>query len=128
VVGTTLSRIPIWLFVLSVPVVAGIAILVTAGVSDDSGSATAGSARDADSVVIKNFEFSPNRITVTAGTPITVVNDDNVTHTFTANRGAFDTGDLNSGRRADVMVARAGTYPYHCEIHPFMKATVDVSP
>ena len=124
-----LGRIPMWLIVLIVPALAGIAVLVTAVVSGDGGTATAGSgAPAADTVNIKNFAFEPNPFTVKAGQPITVVNDDNVTHTFTANQGAFDTGDINSGRRSDVTIARAGTYAYHCDVHPFMKATVRVSP
>jgi plastocyanin len=122
-------RIPTWLIVVIVPVVAGIAVLVTVLVSGDGGGGTTvRSAVAADTVDIKNFSFSPNPITVKAGTAITVVNDDNVTHTFTANKGAFDTGDLNGGQRGSVTVDRAGAYAYHCEIHPFMKATLRVSP
>ena len=60
-------------------------------------SATAQSATSADTVDIKDFSFSPKRITVKAGQPITVANEDNVTHTLTANNGAFDTGDLGGG-------------------------------
>ena len=126
---SALRRIPTWLIVVVVPLVAGIAVLVTVLVSGDGGGgATARSAAAANTVDIKNFSFSPNLITVKTGTPITVINDDNTTHTFTANNGAFDTGDLNSGQRGSVTVARAGTFAYHCEIHPFMKATLRVSP
>lgn len=118
-----------WVTVLIVPALAGIAVLVTVAVSGDGGSAAARSAAPAaDTVNIKNFSFSPNPITVKAGQPVTVVNDDGVTHTFTANQGAFNTGDINSGQRGDVTVARAGTYAYHCNIHTFMKATVKVVP
>ncbi len=126
---TALRRIPMWLIVLIVPALAGVAVLLTAVASGDGRSATARSvAPAADTVNIKNFSFAPNPITVKAGQPITVVNDDNVTHTFTANKGAFNTGDVNGGQRSGVTVARAGTYAYHCEIHTFMTATVRVSP
>ena len=111
-----------------VPLAAGIAVLVTVSVSGDGGGGATVRSAAADTVVIKNFSFSPNPITVKAGTPITVINDDNTTHTFTADNGAFDTGDLNSGQRRSLTVDRAGTYPYHCEIHPFIKATLRVSP
>jgi plastocyanin len=126
--GTALSRIPMWLLVLIVPVVAGIAILVTAPISGDIGTAPARSAAGADTVVIKNFAFSPNRLTGKAGQTITVVNDDSTAHTFTADRGAFNTGDLNGGQRGHVTVGQPGLYRYHCEIHPFMKAIVEISP
>jgi plastocyanin len=124
---TPLGRLRTWVIVLLVPAIAGIAILVTAGVSGDWSSAPPGSV-PADTVDIKNFSFSPNPITVKAGHTITVVNDDGVTHTLTANGGAFDTGNLSSGKRGHVTVARTGSYAYHCEIHPFMRATVEIAP
>jgi plastocyanin len=128
-IDTALRGIPTWLFVVIVPIAAVVAVLVTALVSGDGGgSATGRSAAAADTVYIKNFSFSPNPITVKAGAAITVINEDNTTHTFTANKGSFDTGDLGSGQRGSVTIARVGTYAYHCEIHPFMKATLQVSP
>jgi plastocyanin len=122
-----LRRVPTWVLVLAVPVVAVIAVFIT-DVLSGNGGATAQSAATPNTVNIKNFSFSPNPITVKAGVPIIVVNDDNVTHTFTANGGAFGTGDVGSGHRDRVTVGRAGTYAYHCEIHPFMTGTVRVSP
>jgi plastocyanin len=112
---------------MAVPLVAVIAVFVTDALSGNGG-ATAQSAATPNTVNIKNFSFSPNPITVKAGAPIAVVNDDNVTHTFTANGGAFGTGDIGSSHRDRVTVGRAGTYAYHCEIHPFMTGTVRVSP
>lgn len=125
---SALARIPTWIFVVLVPVIAGLAILVTAPLSGSGGSAAARSLPAEDTVVIRNYSFEPKRITARVGQPVTVVNEDAVTHTFTADRRGFDTGDLGSGRRAHITVARAGTYPYHCQIHPFMKGTVEVSP
>lgn len=122
-----LRRVSTWVLVMAVPVVAVIAVLVT-GVSSGNGGGAARAAARADAVDIKNFTFSPNPITVKAGAPITVVNEDNVTHTLSANGGAFNTGDLGGGRRDRITAASAGTYAYHCEIHPFMTGTVRVSP
>ena len=125
--GTTaLRRVPAWVLVMAVPVVAVIAVFIT-NVLSGNGGATAQSTTSPDTVNIKNFSFSPNPITVRAGAPITVVNDDNVTHTFTANGGAFDTGDLGGDHRDRVTVQRPGTYAFHCEIHTFMTGTVRVS-
>ena len=112
---------------MAVPVVAVIAVFITDALSGNGG-ATAQSAASPNTVNIKNFSFSPNPITVRAGAPIIVVNDDNVTHTFTANDGAFDTGDVGVNHRDRVTLGRAGTYAYHCEIHSFMTGTVRVSP
>jgi plastocyanin len=120
-------RVPTWLLVLLVPAVALIAVLVT-GFGGGQSGATAGSATAANTVTIKNFAFSPNPITVKTGTTLTVVNDDTITHTLTADNGAFDTGDLAGGRRARLTLDRPGTYTYHCQIHTFMTGTVRVSP
>ena len=63
-----------------------------------------------------------------AGSTITVINDDNTTHTLTANNGAFDTGDVGAGQDGRITVDRAGTFAYHCTIHTFMTGTPRVTP
>jgi len=122
-----IRRVPIWLVVLLVPAVALVAVLVTGFGGGESG-ATAGSGTAANTVTIKNFAFSPNPITVNAGTTLTVVNRDTITHTLTADAGAFDSGDLAGGRRAHLTLDHPGTYTYHCQIHTFMTGKVRVSP
>ena len=76
------------------------------------------------SVTIKNFAFSPKTLEAKAGSKVTVKNKDGTTHTFTANKGAFDTGDIDGGSSATITVKKAGTYAYHCNIHDFMKGTI----
>ena len=76
------------------------------------------------SVTIEGSEFSPKTLKVKAGAKVTVKNKDGATHTFTANKGAFDTGDIGGGTSATVTVKKPGTYAYHCEIHSTMKGTV----
>ena len=80
-----------------------------------------------DAVTIQNFKFGPATLTVKPGAKVTVTNSDSTTHTATANGGAFDTGDLDPGSSKTITLAKAGTYAYHCQIHPFMKATIVVS-
>jgi plastocyanin len=123
-----LRRVPTWLLVAIVPVVAVIAMVVTNFVSSDQRSAATGSAAAPNTVVIKNFSFSPKPITVKTGSTITVINDDNTTHTLTANNGAFNTGDVGGGQDGRITVDRAGTFAYHCTIHTFMTGTVRVTP
>lgn len=78
-------------------------------------------------VVISNFAFHPSNFTVAPGARITVTNKDSVTHTFTADDGAFDTHDLAPGRTAAVRApTKAGTYPFRCTIHQFMTGTLTV--
>lgn len=75
-------------------------------------------------VTIKGFAFSPKSLKVKAGAKVKVSNEDGTTHTFTANKGAFDTGDIDGGSSATVTVKKPGTYAYHCNIHSSMKGTI----
>jgi plastocyanin len=101
-----------------VVIVAGLAL----GLGALPGSAAATS--KARTVTIKNFKFSPSPLKVKAGSKITVKNADSTTHTFTANKGAFNTGDIESGSSASVTIKKPGTFAYHCQIHNFMKGTI----
>jgi plastocyanin len=73
--------------------------------------------------------FSPNPLTVAAGTTVTWANHDAVAHTATATSpsGAFDTGNIPVGSTSKtVTFSTPGTFQYHCSIHPNMVATVTV--
>ena len=47
-------------------------------------------------------------------------------HTVTADDGSFDSGNISVGKTFSHTFQTAGTFAYHCTIHPFMKATVIV--
>ncbi|MBW8078412.1 MAG: hypothetical protein GJU76_10140 [Gallionella sp.] len=101
--------------------------------SPSSGSATSPSSiapatATSFTVVIKNFAFTPSSLTVSPGATITVRNDDSATHTLTSTSGAFNTGDIAPGASKTFVAPKtSGTYPYICEIHQFMHATLVVS-
>jgi manganese oxidase len=88
---------------------------------------TAGAQGKTTTVSIKNFAFNPPNATVAPGTTVTWVNNDQTAHTATANDGAFDSGTLQPGQSYSFKFDKPGTYAYHCEIHPYMTATVTVS-
>lgn len=69
--------------------------------------------------------FSPNPLTVSAGTTVTWTNNDKTTHTVTSNSGAFN-GSVSPNAQFSYTFATAGTFAYHCTIHPGMVATVTV--
>jgi len=92
-----------------------------------SPTTTAAPAAAATTVHIKNFAFSPTPLQVKAGQTITVVNDDTVSHTFTADGGGFDSGTIAAGASATVTVAGTGSVGYHCTIHTTMKGTLQVA-
>ncbi|MBV9212281.1 MAG: cupredoxin domain-containing protein [Actinobacteria bacterium] len=77
-------------------------------------------------VRIASFRFMPANLTVRRGATITWANDDSADHTATADGGAFDTGNVRRGRRVSIRLNRAGTFQYHCDFHPFMRAVVVV--
>jgi plastocyanin len=78
-------------------------------------------------VLIQNFRFKPAHITIKRGTRVRWINKDREPHTATANNGrSFDSGRLGKGQRYTHTFKSAGKKPYHCEIHPFMRASVVV--
>src|SRR5579883_1778903 len=85
---------------------------------------TTASSSSGNSISIANFAFSPSSLTVKAGTKVTWTNNDSVTHTVTEGNGAFNSGDLAPGSSFSFTFSKAGTYSYHCSIHPSMTATI----
>jgi len=114
---STDRRLPTLVAALAVPLVALIALVVTRAVEGPSSAALASSGTG---IVIKNFAFTPKTLTVAPGTRLQVTNADGTQHTFTADNGAFATGVLAGGKHAAVTLNKAGTYRYHCDIHPNM--------
>lgn len=75
---------------------------------------------------ISGFSFGP-QLTVSPRERITIVNADSTTHTVTADRGnAFDVSVAGGGTTTMSAPATAGSYPFHCRIHPFMKGVLIV--
>jgi LPXTG-motif cell wall-anchored protein len=78
------------------------------------------------SVAIRDFSFGPGAITVHVGDTVTWANAGPTDHTATADDGAFDTGTLRAGQSGSHTFAGAGTFAYHCTLHPSMRGTVQV--
>lgn len=96
--------------------------------SPQNGAApTVGSqATGGNAVSISNFSFSPAALTVKVGDKVTFTNNDSVGHSVVADDGSFDTGIIAQGQSQTVTFAKAGTFNYHCSVHPSMKASVTV--
>lgn len=82
-----------------------------------------------DSVTIQNFKFSPEPLSVKQGAKVTVaILDDGVPHSMTADDGSFDTGVfMKSNGPKTITVSKSGTIKYHCQVHSFMKGTINAS-
>lgn len=97
------------------------AVPTTAPIATSTTAPTSGG----NNVSIASFAFSPQSLTVTAGTKVTWTNKDSTTHTVTADGGAFN-HMLSPGDTFSFTFTKAGTYQYHCSIHPTMTATIVV--
>ena len=82
-----------------------------------------------NSVSISGFAFNPSSLTVKAGVTVTWTNQDGTAHTVTSDNGAFtSSGNLATGAQYAFTFMTAGSYPYHCSIHPAMRGTITVTP
>jgi plastocyanin len=79
-------------------------------------------------VFIRKFTYVPAQIHVSAGQSVAFVNceSDGTPHTVTADNASFDSGLMNPNDAFVRSFPSAATVPYHCDFHPFMKATVIV--
>jgi plastocyanin len=81
-------------------------------------------------------DYDPDELTVSAGTEVTVVNQDTVLHTATSGTGPqdpesaqqFDTSLINAGESAPLSLAQVapGQYDYYCIVHPYMTGKIVV--
>jgi plastocyanin len=89
-------------------------------------ASSAGPAVASAKVDVKSFKFNPAVIAVKKGGRITWTNSDSTAHTATADQRSFDTQAIDPGKSKSVSFTRAGSFAYHCDFHPFMKAMVVV--
>jgi len=83
-----------------------------------------------NAVSIKDFAFAPSTTTVKAGTTVTWTNQDQDPHTVTStgSGGPLRSPTLQQGQSYRYTFNTPGHYDYLCTIHPFMTATVTVTP
>lgn len=75
--------------------------------------------------VLTTTAYSPNPLTVSVGTTVTWTNKDSTTHTATSDTGAFN-GTVAPNAQFSFTFANAGTFTYHCSLHPNMVGSVVV--
>jgi plastocyanin len=82
-----------------------------------------------DTVRVENFAYAPATVTVKAGTTVTWTNQDQDPHTVTStNGGPLRSQPLATGQSFRYTFTTPGRFDYLCTIHPFMTATVVVTP
>ncbi len=79
-----------------------------------------------DQVVVAHLAFVPTSVTVTSGTTVTWLNDDETAHQITANDGSFGSQPLNPGETFKFTFSKSGTFPYTDPLQGYMSGTVIV--
>ena len=91
------------------------------------GEAVACTGSGGQAVSITNFAYSPPSTTVAVGGTATWTNNDSAAHTVTFDASNLECGgELATGETATAQFTSAGSFAYHCRIHPNMKGTVVV--
>jgi plastocyanin len=83
-------------------------------------------ARVDEAMTIDNFTFTPQRITVKAGTTVTWTNRDDIPHTVASATKAFRSKALDTDDKFSFTFTTAGVYEYFCSLHPHMTGTIVV--
>lgn len=76
-------------------------------------------------VVIKGFQFIPERLEVAAGDTVVWKNEDIVPHTATAKK-VFDSKGIEKGQSWQHVAKQKGSHIYICTYHPTMKGELVV--
>ena len=111
-------------------VVIGVSLIVSACGGSSSPTAPAASTADVTVTIQGNNgsnSYAPNPVSMRAGQTIAWRNADSITHTATQDGAGFNTGTVAAGATsAATMMRTAGTFTYHCTIHPGMVGTINV--
>ena len=110
-----------------------VALIAATGCRSDASArqpANPESAPKVVTVVIREFKFEPETLTVNEGDTVEWRNDDAVPHTATADGEAenpgFDSGNIQTGAAWRYIAQKKGTYNYICTLHPNMKGKLIV--
>ena len=83
------------------------------------------------SVVISNFAFEPQQLNITVNSSVIWTNEDEAPHNIATDKDAVAEikSDLfKKGETFEFNFTKAGSYPYHCGIHPSMTGIIVVTP
>jgi plastocyanin len=89
-------------------------------------SGTSAVSVQAGAEALGNRAYAPAELTVDLGTTITWTNNDSVSHTSTSDGPGWNSGIIAPRATYTATFPTAGTFTYHCSIHPGMVGTVTV--
>jgi plastocyanin len=78
-------------------------------------------------IVIKDFHFTPEKLTVKSGEKIVWINRDEEPHTVVSVEKQFKkSAALDTDEEFTITAGAPGTYTYFCSVHPKMTGTIIV--
>jgi len=110
---------------LAIAAALGLLVAACATPAEPGGTPPAEQPGGTAAVTIADFAYDPATTNVTVGTTVTWTNDDSVAHTVTFDAGP-DSGNMSQGSNFSNTFSEAGSFAYHCTIHPSMSGTVSV--
>ena len=100
-------------------IAAGLAVVaLLAALAISAFGARPAAAQSGVTVNVGDFFFDAPSLEIAPGTTVTFVNVGAAPHTATGDNGEFDTGTIQPGGSATITFTNAGTFAYHCAIHP----------
>jgi plastocyanin len=81
---------------------------------------------DSAQILIKDFMFAPNALTIKAGSTVTWTNKDDEPHSVVSDTGLFRSGARDTDENFSFRFDKPGTYHFTCSIHPKMVGTIIV--
>ena len=77
----------------------------------------------------EKYSFSPATLSIKVGTQLVWTNKSDAPHTVTSDSaGVFSSpGNITQNQTFMFTFTTPGTFAYHCNVHPYMKATITVT-
>ena len=77
----------------------------------------------------EKYSFSPATLSIKVGTQVVWTNTTDAPHTVTSDTaGVFSSpGNVTQNQTFMFSFTTPGTFAYHCNVHPYMKATITVT-
>lgn len=111
-----------------VALILSVSVACSSSTPSTSPSPTPGSSVSASIVAgsstLTTTAYAPNPINVAVGGSVVWTNNDSTAHTSTADGGTWSSGSIAPGGTFTASFPTAGTFRYHCLIHPGMIGTV----
>src|SRR6266404_2634971 len=79
----------------------------------------------AANISIINFAFTPNNVSINVNDSVTWTWVGSP-HTTTSDTGLWDSGVFGTGHTFTRTFTSAGSFPFHCTVHPFMTGSITV--